>query len=56
MTDAEKEVVEMLADAWNRYCGLPKYHPADDGEFCQAIHAAQNIILSRAGRRQMGEA
>ena len=53
MTADEKALVEMLGDAWNGFCDLPEEHPCDADEFCKAIHAAQNIILSRAGRRTM---
>lgn len=53
MSEAEKRVVMMLAEAWNAFVELPIEHPADRPEFCGAIHVAQNIVLSRPGRREL---
>lgn len=51
VTDEERAVAVALADAWNAYLKLPIEHPNEQPEFCAAIHACQNIVLSRAGRR-----
>ena len=53
MTDDEKAVVLALAEAWNLYLRLPDEHPDDNDEFRRAIHAAQDKILAREGRRQI---
>ena len=51
LTEAEAAVVYMLAEAWNAYCALPVEHPMEPDEFCRAIHAAQDKVLARPGRR-----
>lgn len=55
MTDQEREVVELLGKAWNRYCGLSVENGSDRLEFQQAIHQAQNIVLARMAMRQLKE-
>lgn len=54
MSDDEKEVLRLLGLAWNKFLELPAYHYMDNHEFCHAIHAAQNIVLARAGMREEG--
>lgn len=44
-TDDELAVMKSLVDAWNRFQRLPAYHPWDQHEFMEAIHACQNILL-----------
>ena len=53
VTAAEQAVVLKLADAWNAFVELPLEHVDDHSEFRQIIHAAQDKVLSRAGRRQV---
>jgi hypothetical protein len=53
VTDEEKAVVLLLAEAWNAFLKLPVEHPDDTAEFRHAIHAAQDRVLSRSGRREM---
>ncbi|WP_165326983.1 hypothetical protein [Stakelama tenebrarum] len=52
LTEQERAVVEKLADAWNAFLVLPIEHGDDQLEFRQAIHAAQDKVLSRPGRRE----
>lgn len=56
LTKHEAGVVLILAKAWNEYSLLPVEHPMEAGEFCTAIHACQNMVLARAGRRQLNAA
>ncbi len=51
MTEQEKKVVLLLADAWNAFIELPVEHPDDQNDFRGAIHHAQNIVFSRQARR-----
>ncbi len=53
MTSAETGVVHALAAAWNAYLKLPIEHPDDQAEFRGLIHAAQDKVLGRVGRRQI---
>lgn len=55
VTEHEAKLAQMLGDVWNEYLKLPKEHPNEQGEFCAAIHACQNIVLSRSGCRQLAE-
>jgi hypothetical protein len=53
ITDDEIRITEMLGRVWNEYLVLPVEHPMDRDEFCRAIHACQDMVLSRSGRREM---
>lgn len=54
MKPEEREVLALLGQAWNKFLELPVLHTMDHQEFCHAIHAAQNIVLARAGLREEG--
>ena len=54
MTEEEKRVLKLLGQAYNEFRQLEVIHHADVSEFVLAIHAAQNIILARAGLRATG--
>jgi hypothetical protein len=54
MTPEEDEVLNLLGQAWNKFNELPILHHSDRGDFAYAIHAAQNIVLARAGLRATG--
>ena len=47
----ETEVLNALGAAWNLFVILDESHPSDHHEFMLAIHAAQNIVLARIGKR-----
>lgn len=53
LTDEELKLVDDLGAVYNAFMKLDELHVADRPEFRSAIHQAQNIILSRAGLRQM---
>lgn len=55
MTKAEASALELLGQAFLAFQELPEQHPADRREFTSAIHAAQNIVLSRVGYRALLE-
>jgi hypothetical protein len=55
LTGAEREALDALAAAWNAFMHLPAEHADDQLEFRQAIHRAQNIVLSRPTRRALAE-
>ncbi|WP_448645377.1 hypothetical protein [Pseudomonas mediterranea] len=51
LTDREAFIVHLLAGVWDEYLKLPAEHPMDRAEFCHAIHAVQDMVLARPGRR-----
>lgn len=53
ITSAEIDVVNFLSEAWNAFLALPIEHADDISEFRHAIHSAQDMVLARAGRRQI---
>jgi len=53
VTSEEEAVVSLLAQAWNAFLALPLEHPCERHDFCNVVHQAQNIVLGRAGRRQI---
>jgi hypothetical protein len=55
LTVDEKAAVMALAEAWNLFLKLPKEHADDQDEFRHLIHAAQEKVLSRSGRREINE-
>lgn len=51
MTDQEKLVISALCLAHNEFVKLPTQHPDDAREWTDAIHRAQQIIMSRVAVR-----
>lgn len=53
MTDEELDIVNKLGDVWKSYLSLPNAYgfQEDRREFMQAIHACQNIVMSRMASR-----
>jgi hypothetical protein len=51
MDEAEKRVLDLSGDLWNRFLQLPVQHPDDQNEFRHHLHALQNIILARPAHR-----
>lgn len=41
------EVVNLLADAYNKFRALPVFHGSDIHEFQTHTHALQNIVMAR---------
>ena len=54
VTEQEAEVLDLLVKTWNAFTQLDQLHPSDGLEFSQAIHQAQNILLSRPTMRALG--
>jgi hypothetical protein len=54
ITPKEREVIDLLAEAWNAYLELPVEHPTHRQEFMFAIHQAQQLVLSRPTSRDLG--
>jgi len=51
LTDAERQVVNLLAEAWNRYLDLPEQKPGSHPEMCAMINHCQEHVLARVGWR-----
>lgn len=47
----ESQILNFLKEAWNGYQKLENKSDADDTEFLDAIHRAQQIIALRVARR-----
>lgn len=54
LTDQERKVLNLLADAWNEYCKLDIQHPSHSDEFMTNIHHAQRVVMSRPTARDEG--
>ena len=52
MSSKEIEILDLLADCWNKYCELEIQHPDDARDFADSIHDCQRIIMSREAVRQ----
>ena len=50
LSETEKEVLRLLAEAWNKYLELNS-NERDNDSFSAAIHDAQYIIALRVARR-----
>lgn len=53
LTPEEREILSKTVDMWNLFVELPIEHPADRVEFMHAVHACQQMIMSRPVRRLM---
>lgn len=51
LTQAERDILYRLSQAWNLYLKLPGPHPDDRNEFRQAVHTCQNLIAFRVASR-----
>ena len=47
LTPEEKEVLDLLGEAFEKFKTLPQLHSMDLQEFCIAVHNAERIIISR---------
>lgn len=50
MKEKEFEVLEDIVNLHNKYIKLKVQHPADNDEWCKAIHDLQKIISLRLAR------
>ena len=48
-------ILVSLGEAWDRFSKLPELHPQDKGEFLQAIHQAQLLVMSRPVAENMNK-
>ncbi len=55
MTEQEIIILNKLAEAWNEFLKLDKFHPSDNSEFSEAIHKAQLIVMARKAVRDCPE-
>lgn len=55
MNDAEKDIVLLLNDVYERYSGLPVQHKDDMPEFVNALHVLQHLVMIRGVRREDSE-
>ena len=51
MNEAQKELINLTAQLWNKYIKLPQQHPCDKEQFCHALHICQHLIMIREARR-----
>lgn len=51
LTDAEGIVADALVDAANAFGALPKQHPDEGRDFCDAVHRLQDLLAMRIARR-----
>jgi hypothetical protein len=51
LTDQEKEILFLLADAWNKFQAIEGKHPDDNRDFLDGIHNLQRLIGVRVARR-----
>jgi len=47
LTTAEGELLELMGEAWNKFCALPRQHPADAQEFAETMHRLQDMVAAR---------
>jgi len=43
----EEQLLNLLGEAWNQFCALPREHPADAQEFAETIHRLQDMVAAR---------
>lgn len=53
LTEAERNVVDRLVEAWNSFQQLPVEHNDDLAEFRFGIHVLQRQVLARPTRREL---
>lgn len=51
LTKEESQLLQKLGECWNLFCSLDKRSEADNKEFVDSIHRAQQIIALRVARR-----
>lgn len=52
MTEEEKEILYLLNDVYYKYDSLPEQHHSDKGEFVNALHTLQHLVMIRSVRRR----
>jgi hypothetical protein len=54
LTDQERKVLNLLAEAYNEFIKLPVQHPSHQREFEQGTHVLQQLVMSRPTARDLG--
>lgn len=50
-TEQEKKVMDALIIAWNEFVKLKSTHPSHNMDFCNGIHACQDVLIHRIVQR-----
>ena len=50
-TKEEKEVMDLLVEAHNKFAKIEQTHPSDINEWVEGIHRCQSILQGRVVRR-----
>ncbi len=51
LTINEREIIDHLAHAFNKFVELPSRHPSDAEDFARHIHILQRHVMARLPRR-----
>ena len=51
MKKEEKEVLDDLVNAWNKFVKLDKEHPEEINDFADGIHKCQYVLAMRIARQ-----
>lgn len=51
MSEEEREIMRLLAEAWNKFKKLHKTHPSHIIDFCNSIHKCQDTLIHRIVQR-----
>ena len=51
LSEEERNVLSLLATAWNAFLELPEEHPTERQEFMMHIHGAQRLVMARPTAR-----
>lgn len=47
----EQKILDAVCSIWGGWCNLPKQHPDDSREVCDAVHIIQGLLMQRVARR-----
>ena len=51
LTDGERDILDLLANATRAFFGLPEHHPSDKQEWAHEMHVLQQRVMCRVARR-----
>lgn len=51
LEDKEKEILNCLVDAWNKFIQLDRQHPGEHNDFADGINKCQYVLGMRIARR-----
>lgn len=55
MTQDERSIIKLLAEAHHLFASLDHYNPNDSKEWLSHLHAMQNMVLSRTAVRRYAD-